>query len=308
MKQFLESHRLILMEAAIVEQLRRSGDIALHKSLVNAPLIYAEEGRTALSSLYQSYIDIAHRSGVPFIMCTPTWRANKSRVYESNVNTSINVDASLFMKQLRDSQNCNKSMIKIGGMIGCKNDCYLPGEGLTTSEAEQFHAWQIDQLRSAGLDFLIAVTLPNIDEATGIAKAMETTGLPYIISFVINRDGYVLDGTDLTKAINYIDSNTNINPLGYMVNCAYPGFLHAAQQSEEVYSRLIGYQANASSLDHCDLDNSDKLSAENVSVWGEEMLALNKSYGIKILGGCCGTSSNHLQYIVDNYIAIAEDV
>jgi methionine synthase I (cobalamin-dependent) len=28
------------------------------------------------------------------------------------------------------------------------------------------------------------------------------------------------------------------------------------------------------------------------------MLELNKSYGIKILGGCCGTGNEHLKYIV----------
>jgi len=49
-------------------------------------------------------------------------------------------------------------------MIGCKNDCYKPNEGLPASESEQFHAWQIDQLARAGVNFLIAETLPNIEE------------------------------------------------------------------------------------------------------------------------------------------------
>lgn len=101
------------------------------------------------------------------------------------------------MHDLRETQGTEIDMVKIGGFISCRNDCYKPDEGLSASEAEKFHSWQIDQLAQAGVDFLIAGTLPNVDEAMGIARAMEKTGVPYIISFVINRRGSVLDGTSL---------------------------------------------------------------------------------------------------------------
>ncbi len=257
------------MEAAIVEQLRRADDVRLHNTLVNAALIYDEDGRSALTALYQRYIDIATEANLPFLMCTPTWRANRSRVFSSEVNRSVNADAAHFMKQLRDNRINSSSPIMIGGMIGCKNDCYLPDEGLSTKDSEGFHSWQIEQLAKEGVDFLIAETLPNVAEAIGIALAMECTRLPYILSFVIDRHGTVLDGTALIDAIRTIDSATHQGPVGYMVNCAYPAFLCAEQQPVELFSRLIGYQANASALDHCDLDNSDKLESEGLSEWGE---------------------------------------
>lgn len=59
MQQLLENNNLILMEAAIVELLRRAEDISLHPVLVNAPLIYEKAGREALGKLYRKYIDIA---------------------------------------------------------------------------------------------------------------------------------------------------------------------------------------------------------------------------------------------------------
>ena len=296
----LKGSKLILIEAAIVEQLRRSADINLHKSLINAPLIYHRPGRLALKNLYQSYINIAVNADTPFLMCTPTWRANKARVYASNISHSINSDAAKFMNDIRDAQSHGKALIKIGGMIGCKNDCYQPAEGLTAAESETFHSWQIEQLFQAGVDFLIAETLPNIEEAAGIAKAMEITGLPYIISFVINRNGYVLDGNSLSEAVNYIDTITSNKPAGYMVNCAYPSFIQPALQPEELLTRLIGCQANASSLDNCELDESDQLSVDEISQWGDSMLELNRLYGFKILGGCCGTGTEHLNYIINN--------
>jgi S-methylmethionine-dependent homocysteine/selenocysteine methylase len=300
MQQLLNNNSLVLMEAAIVERLRRSSEITLHPRLVNAPLIYEEAGRQALGSLYQSYIDIAREAKTPFLMCTPTWRTNQQRVAETNIKSSINIDAAHFLQTLRDTQKDNRASIKIGGLIGCKNDCYRPQEALSASRAEQFHAWQIEQLKQGGVDFIIAETLPNVDEAMGIAKALEHCGLPYFISFVISRDGFVLDGTDLYTAIKKIDANTRRQPVGFMVNCAYPSFLNAATQPPGLFKRLTGYLANASSRDHCDLDGAEELLMEDVSEWGEMMLELNRTYGVKVLGGCCGTNEQHLNYLVGN--------
>jgi len=302
MQQLLKNHDLMLMEGAIVELLRRSEDIELHPVLVNAPLIYTEAGRKALAGLYQKYIDIAVAADMPFLMCTPTWRTNRARVNATGVSASINIDAVHFLQGIRDAQGSGKENIKIGGLIGCKNDCYKPEEGLSASEAEQFHSWQIEQLKQGGADFLIAETLPGVAEAIGIAKALERSGLPYFMSFVISRDGFVLDGTPLYAAIQMIDANTGRNKdrqaLGFMVNCAYPSFLNPATQPPELYQRLVGYLANASSMDHCDLDGAAELLMENVSDWGDLMLELNRAYGVKILGGCCGTNAEHLQYLV----------
>lgn len=286
------------MEGAVIEQLRRSGKVGLHPTLLNAPLIYDEIGEKELKKIYQGYIDIAFAADIPFFMCTPTWRADQTRVSEANVSQSINSDGVRFLQEIRKAQKFGQESIKIGGLFGCKNDCYQPDEALSALEAEEFHAWQIEQLVAGGVDFLIVETLPNIQEAIGIAKVMEKSGKPYIISFVISREGKVLDGTDLDVAVSMIDSETKRNPLGYMVNCAYPSFLCTSRQPNKLFDRLIGYLANASSLDHCDLDNADQLEAEDVSEWGEAMLKLNRSFGVKLLGGCCGTGNDHLKYLV----------
>ena len=128
------------MEAAIVERLRRSTSVQLHPSLVHAPLVYDRVGQQALRKLYGEYIDIAFDAGMPFLMCTPTWRTNRSRVLEAEGRRSINADVVHFMCQMRESHRPGDGLIKIGGMIGCKNDCYKPSEGLSASESEGFHA------------------------------------------------------------------------------------------------------------------------------------------------------------------------
>ncbi|WP_211829266.1 homocysteine S-methyltransferase family protein [Kistimonas asteriae] len=298
MQDFLDRYDFMLSEAAIVERLRRRGDIALD-NIVHAHLIYDAQGAKVLSQIYNDYIRIAQQADTPLLLCTPTWRTNKDRVQQSGISTAINRDAARFLHTLKQRAN-DTGTLKIGGTIGCRNDCYRPEEGLSATEATRFHTWQIEQLATGEVDFLIAVTLPSVEEALGIANAMAMTGKPYIISFVIGRDGKLLDGHSLADAFDIIDSQATTPPLGYFVNCSYPAFLNPSAQPAAVFKRLLGMQANASSLDHTALDGSPELKSEPVEAWGDLMLQLNRDYGVKVLGGCCGTGNEHLEYLVNH--------
>jgi S-methylmethionine-dependent homocysteine/selenocysteine methylase len=105
----------------------------------------------------------------------------------------------------------------------------------------------------------------------------------------------------LERAFNKIDTVCSRPPLGYMINCAYPSFLRAHEQSRKVLARLIGFQANASSCDQAELDGSERLQTDAVDDWGDRMILLNRCHDIKILGGCCGTGPAHLNYLIHRY-------
>ncbi len=278
-----------------MERVRHESELPLHPELVNATLMYTPEGRRLMESLYRQYLDIARAAALPMILCTPTWRANRERVRKHKAPVGINRDNTRFLLQLRDQYR--EIPVRIGGMLGCKNDCYQAKEALSADEAEAFHAWQIQELASAGADFLIAETLPAVSEALGIGRAMTNHSIPYILSFTIDRGGRVLDGTRLSDAIRYLDRRLGRQPLGYMVNCAYPTFLSIAAQQEEALARLIGFQANASDLDQCDLDGSCEIHANPVEEWGRAMRIIHTEAGIPIMGGCCGTDGRHIRYL-----------
>ncbi len=287
----------LLMEAAVIETLRHSPQVALHPRLENALLIYSPTTRNIMAEVYGGFIGVAAEANVPILITTPTWRANRQRLAEAQVAHDVNGDAVRFLKAVQAQWPEQLGWIGVGGLIGCRNDCYRPEEGLSTADATAFHTWQVDRLAAAGADFLMAATLPAVPEAAGMARAMEGTGLPYIISFVIDRRGLILDGTSLETAIGTIDAACQRPPLGFMINCAYPSFLNAADQPATVMHRLVGYQANASSQDHAELDGSDGLQMDALEDWGERMIDLNRNYGVKVLGGCCGTGLEHLRYI-----------
>ncbi len=295
----IRSSDVILTEAAVVEALRRDTSISLHPRLEHTLLIYDLKGVAVLGQLYKNFINIAYKADIPILVCTPTWRANPERLQSAGIEANVNRDAAEFLLDIKNGFPTFAPSIFVGGLLGCKNDCYKPEDALTTAQAENFHSWQSRKLAESGVDFLLAATLPSVSEATGIALAMQQTKLPYLLSFVINSSGLILDGTELAAAFKEIDGAArNHRPLGYMVNCAYPSFLNPHRQSSFVFQRLLGFQANASSKDHSELDGCERLQRDDIYDWGNHMIALNKKYKIKVLGGCCGTSCQHLEYLV----------
>ncbi|MFT5697704.1 MAG: homocysteine S-methyltransferase [Desulforhopalus sp.] len=296
----LTTSPLILTECAISERLRRIPGIELHPQLFNTPLIYDTAGRTALESIYSSYREVARKAQIPILLCAPTWRIDRQQTLLSGASPSIVGDAIAFMKALEERWQDPVSPLFTGALLAPKNDCYSPGKSLIRQESSQFHSWQIEQILDSDVSVIIAQTMPAVQETLGMADILSTSQTPYILSFVIASDGNILDGTPLWEAIQIIDNETVRPPVGYMINCVYPTFVHAEQQPPALFQRLIGIQANASSKSHQQLDGASTLQQDPLPDWGKNMLILHHKYGMKLLGGCCGTDQSYLQFLIDH--------
>jgi homocysteine S-methyltransferase len=295
--ELLDSHPKILAECAIAERLRRRPDITLHPTLFNTPLIYGpDEARATMASLYVEYLHTASDADLPLLLTAPTWRLDAARVAAAGVPASINTDAVSFLTELRD-QHPSPAPVLVGALTGPRNDCYRPDLAPDASVAEAFHSPQISTLASTAADFLLAQTLPSTGEALGIARAMAATDKPYLISFCTGPDGKVLDGIPLPEAMDTLDQQLTRPPTGYFVNCTHPQFILDAYPAGTL-GRLIGIQANASSKDVTQLDDSSATEADPVDDWARAMLDLHHKHDVKVLGGCCGTSLPHMQAIV----------
>ncbi len=297
-RRLLADHDIVLTEAAVLERLRREFSLPLHPLLEHGLLALDEEGQTAIIHIQEAYLKIAREAGLPMLLLSPSWRLSRRRVTEAGAPPEINRTVCQAMRRRIDSLPAGQPPVLLGGLIGCEFDAYRPQEGLATQLARDTHRWQAEELVAAGCDLLIAQTLPALPEAIGITLAMCDTGHDCITSFVIGSDGCLLDGTRLTDAIEACDIASGMRPLGYMVNCAWPGFLGEEWLPESFHSRLIGFQANASSLDHSQLNGADQCLAEDAGDWAQHLYRLHLRYGLKLLGGCCGTGEEHLRALV----------
>ncbi len=181
----------------------------------------------------------------------------------------------------------------IAGVLGPRGDAYTPDDAPSTAEAEHYHAEQADALARAGVDYLFAATLPAVPEAIGVARAMERTGMPAVISFVLDIDGVVLDGTPLADAIDRIDAETA--PAWFSLSCIHPDVAHRALVAAGSAARRVReVKANASRLTTTELVTLGHVDAGDPEEWATGMVALRDDFGVPILGGCCGTDDRHL--------------
>ena len=300
-----ETSDLILMEGALGERLKReynlSYDNALTDTVALSDIIYRKGGKEALCALWSQYISTAKTYSLPFIATTPTRRANKERVSRAGYDESIIFDNVSVLKQLRDSTDIE---MYIGGLMGSRGDSFKADEVLQPEEAYKFHFWQADLFRQAGVDFLFAGIMPAVPEAIGMARAMEDTGLPYIISLMLLENGRLIDGTTVHDAIEKIDSSVKRQPLCYMTNCVHPSILYKAlswdfNKTPLVRERFHGIQANAAAYSPDELDNSVELKCSHCTALAESMVKLKELISLKIAGGCCGTDNSHMQKIAE---------
>ncbi|MTI83130.1 MAG: homocysteine S-methyltransferase family protein [Firmicutes bacterium] len=308
-KTTLQKSPFIITEGGTDERIHREFNIKLNPYIHGAGLIYDSEGQAVLTKIFKQYADIGRDYNLPMFLATPTARANPERIKKSGFAAkNVNRDCFQFMDALRQTYGEYSNKVFVGGSMASKGDSYKPKEALPGDEALSFHLSQVEELTRAGVDFLIGYTLPAVSEALGMAKAMSTCDTPYILSFVVRPEGTLLDGTALKEAIALIDSEVSPNPLGYMINCVHPTIFESAITSEInsssfVRKRVLGLQANTSSKSPEELDGSAELHTEEPSVTAQLMARLYHRFGLKILGGCCGTDNRHIRSMVDILIS-----
>ena len=304
-EDFLARIGLILAEGSIYERLRRHPWIEFDPYLAHATLIYDSAAAEILQEVHREYLNVGQNYGLPMIAETDTWRANKERIRKSKfAEHAVNQDNVRFLRSICNNYG-DRDMpapVFIGGVLGPKGDAYRPDEALSIGEAEDFHRFQVEALAETDVDFIKAATLPAFSEALGIARAMAATDLPYILSFVLRDNGTLLDGTSLYQAIQKIDEAVKRSPTGYGVSCVHPNVLIKGLARDEVAkrslsNRLVNFRANTSARTPEELDGLEELETEEPEIFGSLMQNVHKKYGTKILGGCCGTSTNHMEFI-----------
>ncbi len=293
----IQTSPAILMEGALGERLKREYHIVFDDHVAMAGLIYDAKGRKALVELWKGYMDIARRYRLPFLATTPTRRANKERIGASRFTEKIIADNVHFLRGIQKDADLE---MYVGGLMGCEGDAYTAEGALTEDEAYRFHKWTAERFLEAGTDFLYAGIMPSLPEAAGLAEAVSDTRLPYIISFTVQADGRLIDGTPISEAIRYIDQRADNPPAAYMSNCIHPVNLFKAlsrdfNQTGLVRERFLGIQANTSPLPYAELDHSPDLKCSEPEILAREMGRLSEISGIKIWGGCCGTDDRHME-------------
>ncbi|MCB1742562.1 MAG: homocysteine S-methyltransferase family protein [Gammaproteobacteria bacterium] len=266
-------------------------------------LLASASGRNTLRTYYQRYARMAVEHGMGMILESPTWRANSDwgdRLgYDRATLAEVNLEAIALMSEIRANFSSRHSPMVISGNLGPRGDGYTPSARMSVTEAEDYHAEQIEVFAGSAADMVAAFTINYVDEAIGIATAARSLRMPLAISFTVETDGRLPDGASLASAIQRTDASSDSTPAYYMLNCAHPDhFRHLFRDDEPWQRRIRGVRANASRLSHAELDTATELDIGNPRELGNQYRELTARLPwLRVFGGCCGTDHRHVDEI-----------
>lgn len=262
-----------------------------------------EEGRAWFTRYFRRHAEMARKAEMGFIFESPTWRANgawggKLGFAEDRL-ARINRESIGLMADIRADMETASSPMVLSGCIGPLGDGYRPDPKLTAGEAQERHGLQARAFAETDADMIAAITMTNVEEATGVVRAAAEVGLPVCVSFTVETDGRLPTGQTLQEAIEEVDHNTNGRPAYYMINCAHPThFEGTLAEGNGWLKRIRGLRANASRRSHAELDESPELDVGDPQELGAQYKALiDRHPHITVLGGCCGTDHRHVEQI-----------
>ena len=258
------------------------------------PLVQDSVGTAVLESYYNDYAAIARSAGAGLVLETPTWRANRdwgARLgYDAAALDQVNKQAVDLVRRVAAGSDVTK--VLISGVIGPRGDGYVAG-GHRSDEAADYHQHQLRSFAQSGVDVAHAMTLSEPAEAIGIVQAARSVGMLIGISFTVETDGRLPDGTPLRRAVELVDEQAA--PDWYGVNCAHPTHVLPALDDGQWQSRLRLFRPNASTLTHAELDVMEELDMGDRELLCRTTAQLLHSVpSITTLGGCCGTDATHV--------------
>jgi homocysteine S-methyltransferase len=254
------------------------------------PLVDDERAQVLLD-YYADYVGIAARAGVGVVLETPTWRANPdwgARLgYDAAALDRVNRAA---VRLLRDV-DAGGVPVLVSGVVGPRGDGHLVED--RAGEAAEYHRAQCMSFAEAGVDVVHAMTISEAAEAIGVVRAARAAGLPVGVSFTVETDGRLRDGTTLAEAVRQVDETAPAD--WYGVNCAHPTHVVAALDGGSWQERVRVFRPNASTRTHEELDAMEDLDEGDrqlLRVSSSSLLDLMPS--VTTLGGCCGTDASHV--------------
>ena len=286
----------VVTDGGIETRLMFDPDLPMDPDLQVAAMVGDPAAGPKLRAVYEGYVTAAAGHGLPVVIGTPTFRASANPARRAG-HTAVGAVASLndaAVAMHRDIAANSGHQVWIAGVIGPAGDAYLPDAAPGRVAAAAYHREQASALADAGADFLFAATFPAVDEAIGACEAMGETGMVTVLSFVLDGDGCVLDGTPLAEAVDRVDQVAA--PAWFSLSCIHPTVAHRALAAGgDATRRVREVKANASTLTPDQLVHQDHPVGDAPTEWADAMGALRRDFGVPVLGGCCGTDDRHIE-------------
>lgn len=182
----------------------------------------------------------------------------------------------------------------VAGSIGPTGAMLQPYGTLSAEDAEATFAEQARFLIDAGVDLIVVETMFDLGEATAAVKGVRSAGdIPLVCSFSYDRGTKTMMGVTPTKAGKALEA-LGVDLVGINCGRSLDENLAALKELRGAISLPLWFKPNAglpatNSMGDLHYDLTPEMMAAPVAEWA--------AAGASVMGGCCGTSPQHLAAI-----------
>ena len=253
----------------------------------DAPEMWNIDKPENIRTLYKGAVDAGSD-----LFLTNTFGGNASRLKLHNAVDQVHELNRVGAAIGRDIADASGRTVIVAGSVGPTGDIMSPMGTLTHKIAvEMFHE-QAEGLKAGGADVLWVETISAPEEFRAAAEAFALADMPWCGTMSFDTAGRTMMGltsTNMTKMVGKLDHQ----PIGYGANCGVGAsdllrtILGIAEHSGDATLISKGNAGIPKYHDgHIHYDGTPALMGDYA--------VLARNCGARIIGGCCGTTPEHL--------------
>ena len=278
----LVNNGIVLLDGATGTNLQKAGmpgNVCPEQWILEHPQV--------MRNLQRSYVEAGTK-----ILYTPTFTGNRIKLAEYGLADQLKrMNTSLvgLAKEAADGRAFTAGDLTMTGQ-----QLYPLGE-LQFEELVGVYQEQAKVLYEAGVDLFVVETMMSLQETRAAVLAIrETCNLPVMASMTFEADGRTLFGTDPKTAVVVLQS-LGVDAVG--LNCSTgPSEMIGIVQEMYAYANIpILAKPNAGLPELEDGRTVYRTSPQEFAEAGKKLAEA----GAAILGGCCGTTPDHIHALAD---------
>lgn len=282
----LESRPFLMLDGATGTNLFQMGLMT-----GDAPELWNFEHPEKIEQLHQSFVDAGSDLFLTNSFGGTRYRLKlhdaQGRVHE------INREAARIARRVADK--AGRPMV-VAGSMGPTGELYEPLGPLTIADGADAFAEQARALADGGVDVLWIETMSSREEVAAAVKGAAVTGLPFVTTCSFDTNGRTMMGLTPAEFARFVHE-LDPKPVAYGANCGVgaPDLvltitqLSAAAQPDDI----IIAKGN------CGIPYYDEgqIRYNGTPALMADYAGLVRDAGARLVGGCCGTSPEHLAAI-----------
>ncbi|MGH9356423.1 MAG: bifunctional homocysteine S-methyltransferase/methylenetetrahydrofolate reductase [Terriglobia bacterium] len=181
----------------------------------------------------------------------------------------------------------------VAGAVGPLGLRMEPLGPASLGEGREIFREQIAALAEGGVDVVVFETMVDINEARqGVLAARDVCTLPIVVQMTVQEDGNTPTGTAPEDFARRLDE-WGADVIGLNCSVGPAGMLDALERMVKVSARKLSAQPNAGLPREVDGRSIYLCSPDYMAEYARRFIGL----GVRLVGGCCGTTPDHIRAI-----------